>query len=90
MLLQYSNIKNKSSTETTNLIFSCPGLTHCTNPGRIPLPVYGTYYRVGYSCLLGVNKNFQIIFSLKTAGLGGVIILDKTKGKGTGLMLYTI
>ena len=36
MLLQYSNIKNRSSIETTNLIFSCPGVTHCTNPARIP------------------------------------------------------
>ena len=26
MLLKYSNIKNKSSTETTNLIFSCPSI----------------------------------------------------------------
>jgi hypothetical protein len=33
--LLYSNIKYKSSTEATNLIFSIPVVTHCTNPARI-------------------------------------------------------
>ena len=37
MLLQCSNIENKLSTGMTNQIFSCPVVTHCTNPARIPL-----------------------------------------------------
>ena len=36
MSLQYSNITNKLFTETTNLICSCPGVTHCIYSARIP------------------------------------------------------
>ena len=60
MLLQYSNIKNRSSIETTNIIFSCPGVTHCTNPARIPL-IWGRVLDFVLALLHRADRNIQNI-----------------------------